>query len=148
MPILPDPELLDSSAPTNLSVRIPTIAPPKKRSANSIRRKVSVASFFYELPVGQGKRYMNQGGVSDRVLGGWYASTILSYNSGTPTEVYAHCNGTAGDVLFAGCHFTGAARVNVIPGVTQTNKSSLQSRNHPVLESCCILAPGSFDVWQ
>ena len=83
-----------------------------------------VASFFYELPVGRGKRFMNQGGISDRVLGGWYASTILSYKSGTPTEVYAPCNGTAGDVLFAGCHFTGAARVNVIPGVKQTNKSS------------------------
>jgi hypothetical protein len=48
----------------------------------------------------------------------------LSYKSGTPTEVYANCNGTAGDVLFAGCHSTGAARVNVIPGVKQTNKSS------------------------
>jgi hypothetical protein len=83
-----------------------------------------VASFFYELPVGRGKRFMNQGGFSDRVLGGWYASTILSYKSGTPTEVYAPCNGTAGDVLFGGCHFTGAARVNVIPGINQTNKSS------------------------
>ncbi len=83
-----------------------------------------VASFFYELPVGQGKRFMNKGGVSDRVLGGWYASTILSYKSGTPTEVYGPCGGTAGDVLFAGCHFTGAARVNVIPGVPETNKSS------------------------
>jgi Carboxypeptidase regulatory-like domain len=83
-----------------------------------------VASFFYELPLGRGKRFMNQGGFTDRVLGGWYASTILSYKSGLPTEVYAPCNGTAGDVLFAGCHFTGAARVNVIPGVKQTNKSS------------------------
>jgi Carboxypeptidase regulatory-like domain/TonB dependent receptor len=83
-----------------------------------------VASFFYELPVGRGKRFMNQGGFSDRVLGGWYVSTILSYKSGTPTEVYAPCNGTAGDVLFGGCHFTGAARVNVIPGINQTNKSS------------------------
>jgi hypothetical protein len=83
-----------------------------------------VASFFYELPVGRGKRYMNQGGVTDRVLGGWYAASILSYSSGQPTEVYGPCGGTAGDVLFAGCHFTGAARVNVIPGVPETNKSS------------------------
>ena len=83
-----------------------------------------VASFLYELPLGRGKRFMNQGGVADRVLGGWYASTILSYRSGLPTEVYGPCGGTAGDVLFAGCHFTGAARVNVIPGVKETNKSS------------------------
>jgi Carboxypeptidase regulatory-like domain/TonB dependent receptor len=83
-----------------------------------------VASFVYELPLGHGKRFMNRSGFSDRVLGGWYASTILSYKAGTPSEVYAQCNGTAGDVLFAGCPFTGAARVNVIQGIKQTNKSS------------------------
>ena len=90
-----------------------------------------VASFFYELPVGRGKRYMNQGGVSDRVVGGWYVATILNYHSGLPTEVYGPCGGTAGDVLFAGCHFTGAARVNVIPGVAQTNKSNFNPDTMP-----------------
>jgi Carboxypeptidase regulatory-like domain/TonB dependent receptor len=82
-----------------------------------------VASFFYELPVGHGKRYLSQGGVTDRVLGGWYVSGIASYHSGLPTEVYSNCGSTAGDVLFAGCHFTGLARVDVVPGVPQTNKS-------------------------
>jgi Carboxypeptidase regulatory-like domain len=83
-----------------------------------------VASLFYELPIGHGKRFLNSGGVTDRVVGGWYVSSVASYKSGLPTEVYGPCNGTAGDVLFAGCHFTGAARVNVVPGVRQTNKSS------------------------
>ncbi|HXM96170.1 MAG TPA: TonB-dependent receptor [Candidatus Dormibacteraeota bacterium] len=85
-----------------------------------------VASFFYELPVGHGKRYLNEGGVVDRIVGGWYVSGIASYKSGTPTTVYGPCNGTAGDVLFGGCASagTGIARVNVVPGVAQTNKSS------------------------
>src|SRR5438094_634165 len=83
-----------------------------------------VASFFYELPAGQGKHYLNQGGVVDRVAGGWYVAGVATYKSGTPTTVYGTCGGTAGDVLFAGCHFTGIARVNVVPGVSQTNKSS------------------------
>jgi hypothetical protein len=83
-----------------------------------------VASFFYELPAGHGKRYLNQGGVVDRIAGGWYVAGVASYKSGTPTTVYGPCGGTAGDVLFAGCHFTGIARVNVVPGVNQTNKSS------------------------
>ncbi|WP_373694106.1 carboxypeptidase regulatory-like domain-containing protein [Edaphobacter paludis] len=83
-----------------------------------------VASLFYELPVGHGKTYMNKGGPVNTVVGGWFFSTVASYHSGTPTEVYGPCGGTAGDVLFAGCHFTGAARVNVIPGVQETNKSS------------------------
>jgi hypothetical protein len=91
-----------------------------------------VASFFYELPVGHGKRYMNSGGVTDRLLGGWYVSTILSYHSGTPTEVYGNCQGTAGDVLFGGCNTTGAgARVNIVPGVPQTNKSNFSPTSTP-----------------
>jgi hypothetical protein len=83
-----------------------------------------VVSFFYELPVGHGKRYLHEGGLVDRVAGGWYVSGIGSYKSGLPTTVYGSCGGTAGDVLFAGCHFTGIARVNVVPGVSETNKSS------------------------
>jgi hypothetical protein len=100
-----------------------------------------VASFFYELPVGRGKRFMNQGGVSDRVLGGWYASTILNYHSGLPTEVYGPCNGTAGDVLFAGCHFTGAARVNVISGVPETNKSNFNPMTTPFWNPAAFAEP-------
>jgi hypothetical protein len=91
-----------------------------------------VASFFYELPVGRGKRYLNSGGMKDRAVGGWYVSTILSYHSGTPTEVYGDCNGTAGAVLFGGCNVTGAgARVNVVPGVPQTNKSNFNTASVP-----------------
>ncbi len=82
-----------------------------------------VASLFYELPVGRGKRFLHNGGIVDAVAGGWFVSAIGSYHSGNPTEVYGPCGGTAGDVLFAGCHFTGAARVNVVPGVSQTNKN-------------------------
>ena len=91
-----------------------------------------VTSFFYELPVGRGKRYLNSGGMKDRVVGGWYVSTILSYHSGTPTEVYGDCNGTAGAVLFGGCNVTGAgARVNVVPGVRQTNASNFNPTTEP-----------------
>ena len=84
-----------------------------------------VASFFYELPVGHGKRYLNEGGLVDRIAGGWYVAGVASYKSGTPTTVYGPCGGTAGDVLFAGCQVAGSnARVNVVPGAEQTNKSS------------------------
>jgi hypothetical protein len=83
-----------------------------------------VVSFFYELPIGHGKRYLHEGGFVDRVAGGWYVSGVGSYRSGLPTTVYGNCGGTAGDVLFGGCHFTGIARVNVVPGLNQTNRSS------------------------
>lgn len=103
-----------------------------------------VASFFYELPVGHGKRYLSEGGLMDRVVGGWYVSGIASYKSGTPTEVYGPCGGTAGDVLFAGCHFTGAARVNVIPGVSETNKSSFNPMTTPFWNPAAFSQPAPF----
>jgi hypothetical protein len=103
-----------------------------------------VASFFYELPVGRGKRYMSQGGVTDRVLGGWYVSGILTYHSGLPTEVYSTCGDTAGNVLFAGCNFTGLARVNVVPGVPQTNKSHFNPATTPFWNPAAFTIPAPF----
>jgi hypothetical protein len=91
-----------------------------------------VMSFFYELPAGHGKRFMNDSTLKDRVFGGWYTSAILTYRSGTPTEVYGNCQGTAGDVLFGGCNVTGAgSRVNIVPGVSQTNKSNFNPTTTP-----------------
>jgi hypothetical protein len=112
-----------------------------------------VASFFYELPVGHGKRYMNSGGVTDRVLGGWSVSGILSYHSGTPTEVYGSCQGTggavpavtAGDVLFGGCNTTGGgARVNIVPGVPQTNKSNFNPATTPFWNTAAFTPAAAF----
>ncbi len=103
-----------------------------------------VASFFYELPTGHGKRYLNQGGAVDRVVGGWYVSGIASYKSGTPTTVYGPCGGTAGDVLFAGCHFTGIARVNVVPGVNETNKANFNPMTTPFWNPAAFTVPAAF----
>lgn len=103
-----------------------------------------VASFFYELPAGHGKRYLNQSGALDRVVGGWYVSGIATYKSGTPTEVYSSCGGTAGAVLFAGCELTGLARVNVVPGVSQTNKSNFNPDTTPFWNPAAFTVPAPF----
>src|SRR6266851_4245743 len=101
-----------------------------------------VASFFYELPFGHGKRYLSGNGAADRVVGGWYVSSIVQYKSGTPTEVYGPCGGTAGDVLFGGCHFTGSARVNIVPGVKQTNKSNFNPLTTPFWNAAAFSPAG------
>lgn len=103
-----------------------------------------VASFFYELPVGHGKRYLNEGGVVDRIAGGWYVAGVASYQSGLPTTVYGPCGGTAGDVLFGGCSFTGIARVNVVPGVSQTNKGSFNPVSTPFWNPAAFTNPVPF----
>jgi len=103
-----------------------------------------VASFFYELPVGRGKKLLNSAGWANRIVGGWSVSGILSYQSGLPTAVYAPCSGTAGDVLFAGCHFTGSARVNIIPGVKQSNDRDLNPFTTPFFNAGAFSAPAPF----
>lgn len=105
-----------------------------------------VTSFFYELPVGRGKRFVNRGGALDRLVSGWSVASVLSYSSGIPTAVYGPCGGTAGGVLFGGCQVAGApARVNVIPGVAQTNKSSnFQPASTPFFNAAAFALPAPF----
>ena len=47
------------------------------------------ANFIAELPFGMGKRWMNRGGLSDVLAGGWQASTIVHWQSGSPFSIVA-----------------------------------------------------------
>ncbi|HEX7314847.1 MAG TPA: TonB-dependent receptor [Pyrinomonadaceae bacterium] len=42
---------------------------------------------LYEIPFGRGKRWLNQGGVVDKIVGGFQFSSILNISSGIPTTV-------------------------------------------------------------
>jgi hypothetical protein len=56
------------------------------RGYNDARHRL-VLSYIWDLPFGKGKRYLNQGGVVDAVLGGWQFSGITSWQSGYPFTV-------------------------------------------------------------
>lgn len=43
-----------------------------------------VLSYLYELPVGPGKKFMNQGGALGKVIGGWQVGGVQRYQSGQP----------------------------------------------------------------
>lgn len=49
-------------------------------------------SFIYELPVGNGKAFLNRGGIANGVLGGWRLSSTFQAHSGLP---YTPTMGTA-----------------------------------------------------
>jgi hypothetical protein len=42
-------------------------------------------AIIYDLPVGKSKRFLNQGGVADKLLGGWGLNTIFRVQSGVPS---------------------------------------------------------------
>lgn len=41
----------------------------------------------YELPIGKGKRFLNQGGIVDTILGGWQLTSIVNISSGVPISI-------------------------------------------------------------
>jgi hypothetical protein len=67
-----------------------------------------VISGVYELPIGAGKRWLNQG-LPLRVLGGWQANTITTLQSGAPINLIV-----PGDVANVGNTVQDYARPNLI----------------------------------
>jgi hypothetical protein len=51
-----------------------------------------IMSTVYNLPFGKGTRWLNKGGFSDRVIGGWRISGIESYSSGAPIGITANAS--------------------------------------------------------
>jgi hypothetical protein len=56
-----------------------------------------VVSYVYELPLGKGKRYLNRGGVTNAILGGWQVNGITSAQTGSPFSVTQTVNGANTD---------------------------------------------------
>ena len=56
----------------------------EKGLADFDNRERWVTSVDYELPVGKGRQFLNQGGVLDAILGGWHLGGIVTLRSGFP----------------------------------------------------------------
>lgn len=57
------------------------------------------SAVVYDLPFGRGKRFLNAGGVSDYILGGWQTNFIILGQSGQPYSVVTGSNGRRPDVV-------------------------------------------------
>jgi hypothetical protein len=64
------------------------VSPFERRRARSLAPddvpQTLSAAFVYELPFGKGRRWLNSGGISDAVLGGWQVSTVYRFSRGIP----------------------------------------------------------------
>jgi len=56
----------------------------EKGLADFDNRKRWVNSVDYQLPVGKGQHFMNQGGLPNAILGGWHLGGIITLRSGFP----------------------------------------------------------------
>jgi Carboxypeptidase regulatory-like domain len=47
------------------------------------------ANAIYELPFGSGRRFLNQPGILNQIVGGWQLGTIVSWQSGSPLSIFS-----------------------------------------------------------
>jgi len=65
--------------------------------------QVFTGDFIYQLPLGSGRRFLNQGGVLNGFLGGWQLSSIWQVHSGipfTPVVGTANLSGSLGQYWY------------------------------------------------
>ena len=47
------------------------------------------ANAIFDLPFGSGKKWLNSGGVTNAIVGGWQLGTIVAWQSGSPLSMYS-----------------------------------------------------------
>jgi len=76
-------------------------------------RHLFAGSILYDLPFGQGKRYMTSGGWADKAIGGWQVNIILSGSTGQPFSVVGNGTGSGGATI---ANIIGNPYANLAPG--------------------------------
>jgi len=80
----------DSSYAQNGSTSLPLYAFDRRRDNGPAPLDIPqrfVASYAYELPWGQGKRWLNVGGPLGRIVSGWQVNGITTLRGGFPTDI-------------------------------------------------------------
>jgi hypothetical protein len=90
----------------------------KSIAADDVPHSFSLA-MVYELPVGKGKRFLNSGGVVDKVFGGWSTSTTVKLSSGTPLYFRSST-----------CNVPSQFQAACIPGIIPGKSPFLQDTSH------------------
>lgn len=108
--------------------------PKSERSVTSsdIPHVVSL-SYTYELPVGQGKKFLNKGGLVNEVVGGWSVSAIHQYQSGRPIHIEYDAVGAANPYFAAGDGYS--FRPNIVPHQPFKNPSYSRSCSGPIQQA-------------
>ncbi|MDX6693464.1 MAG: hypothetical protein QOF02_1067 [Blastocatellia bacterium] len=111
-------------------------------SPNSIPH-VFVVNYLIELPFGKGKRWLNEGGIVDRLAGGWQLSGVQRYQSGLPLVIRRtgqdafSCSGPTG--------FCTDVRPNLTGQPILTGSQDLVNGRAQIFNSNAFSSPPSFN---
>jgi hypothetical protein len=117
-------------------------------TAFDIRQVVHING-TWDLPFGQGKRFLDRHGVVDRVVGGWNAGTVLTYQTGLPFQLSGTGSGgfrTYNNVADSGINLNGVtvaqlqAAVGVYP-VTAAQNGGNPSTIVDIINPKYLVAP-------
>jgi hypothetical protein len=102
----------------------------KAISIQNIPQTLSV-SYLYQFPFGKGRRFLNQNGVLNEIIGGWEVGGIQRYESGQPLSF-----GCATGINALG-NYTGVGgydncfRQTLVPGVSLASSAYKKNKNGP-----------------
>ncbi|MBV9037652.1 MAG: TonB-dependent receptor, partial [Acidobacteriaceae bacterium] len=116
---------------------VSTYLPTKAVSIDDVPHVVTV-TFLYALPFGSGKTYLNRGGWTNWVLGGWNIAGNLRYEGGRPLGIYIGQN-QYGGVLFNSGQLPD--RVAGVSGYQDTVNSNFDIVNSRYVSRSAFLNP-------
>lgn len=100
-------------------------------------KQALVFNYVYEIPLGKGHRFLNQG-VGNAVFGGWKVSGVHRYQSGTPLSLLAS-NQTSSTL------FNRITRPDLVPGVAKRfNRGSFNFDTDRLINPDAFKQPATF----
>jgi hypothetical protein len=116
-----------------------------KTDSPTLPRHVFVTNFLFELPFGKGRRFLNQGGITNILLGGFQVSGVFRYQSGTPTVVFLGGGNNTGFLDLAG--YFGNLRLNLTGAPLTLNEEVAGQRGAiRILNPAAFAAPPSYNT--
>jgi hypothetical protein len=111
---------------------------------NDQTNMISIAG-TYELPFGKGRPFLNKGGITNVIFGGWQFSPILTYATGTPLW-----SGTGGSVQVAGDplgnNCSTCNRANVVSTSNMMFSYNNVYKGQPVINKADFSDPGPWVI--
>jgi hypothetical protein len=118
------------------------VASLRSESANNPRH-VIVINYLIELPFGKGKRFLNQGGIVDKLAGGWQLSGINRYQSGVPLSFFTSDPVFTDFLQLAG--YLGNIRLNLTGAPIEGSGAFIANRlGQQVINPAAFVAPPQF----